>query len=97
MKLGLSSVFVLAVSGLSQAGRYCQPEDVCWPSPEQISAFSASLQPASSDCWGSFASVEEPGEYVDNLWYPEAPDRITVYELANLRNKVGSKSKNKLI
>ena len=25
---------------------------------------------------------------MDNLWYPEAPERITVYELANLRNKV---------
>ena len=88
MKLILSLVLLLCLSHSSLAGRYCQPEDLCWPTPEEISTFAASLNPSTSDCWGSFASAEEPGEYVDNFWYPEAPARITIYELANLRNKI---------
>ena len=79
---------LLGLSGSSRAGRFCQPEDVCWPTLEEISAFSSSLNPSQPDCWGSFASPDQPGEYVDNLWYPEAPDRLTIYELATLRNKV---------
>ena len=91
MKLSQSlttTVLLLGLSGSSLAGRFCQPEDACWPTLEEISAFAASLNPSQPDCWGSFASREEPGEYVDNLWYPEAPDRLTIYELATLRNKV---------
>ena len=88
MKPGLSWLLVLSLSHSSLAGRYCQPEDSCWPTQEEISTFAASLNPSTSDCWGSFASAEQPGEYVDNLWYPEAPDRMTIYEVANLRNKV---------
>ena len=91
MKLSQSlttAVLLLGLSGSSLAGRFCQPEDPCWPTLEEISAFAASLNPSQPDCWGSFASREEPGEYVDNLWYPEAPDRLTIYELATLRNKV---------
>ena len=81
-------LLLLGLSGSSLAGRFCQPEDACWPTLEEISAFASSLNPSQPDCWGSFASREEPGEYVDNLWYPEAPDRLTIYELATLRNKV---------
>ena len=90
MKLSLNTavLLLLAVSGSSLAGRFCQPEDPCWPTLEEISAFASSLNPSQPDCWGSFASADEPGEYVDNFWYPEAPDRMTIYELANLRNKV---------
>ena len=87
MKFPLATL-VLSLARSSMAAQYCQPEDSCWPTPEEISAFAASINPATSDCLGSFASAESPGEYVDNHWYPGAPDRITIYELANLRNKV---------
>ena len=40
------------------------------------------------ECYGPFLSAAEPGEPVDNLWYPDAPTQITPYELGNLRNKV---------
>ena len=87
MKFPLATL-VLTLARPSLAGQYCQPEDSCWPTQEEISAFAASINPATPECLGSFASVESPGEYVDNNWYPGAPDRITIYELANLRNKV---------
>ena len=81
------SLLVLTLAPSSLCGRYCQPYDSCWPSQDQISAFARSLS-----CGGSFATVDSPGEYVDNLWYSEVPDRITTYELATLRNKVGLSS-----
>ena len=36
--------------------------------------------------------MDEPGEPIQNLWYPEAPDEVTPYELANFRNKVDTRN-----
>ena len=33
---------------LAAAGRYCQPGDSCWPSPDQVEEFAASLTQVTS-------------------------------------------------
>ena len=72
---------------------YCQPGQDCWPTQEEVATFSSSLTASSSDpgdCLGlpTFCSVDQPGDPVLNLWYPEAPEYVTPYQLANLRNHV---------
>ena len=70
--------------------RYCQPGQDCWPTPEEIQEFVSSLsQPTvKPECFGPYFSKDEPGDLIDNLWYPEAPEKITPYDLGNFRNKV---------
>ena len=36
--------------------------------------------------------MDEPGEPIQNLCYPEAQDEVTAYELANFRNKVDTRN-----
>jgi FAD/FMN-containing dehydrogenase len=40
------------------------------------------------ECMGlpTFLSAEQQGDIIHNYWYPEVPEMITPYELANLRN-----------
>jgi len=42
------------------------------------------------ECMGlpTFSSLDKQGDLIHNYWYPEVPDMITPYKLANLRNKV---------
>ena len=81
------------MSTSSSLSRYCQPEDDCWPSADEVNTFSNSLSaiPDNDDCLGlpTFSSEAQQGDPIPNLWYPEAPEEITPYELANLRNRVG--------
>lgn len=44
------------------------------------------------ECFDPFYSLDEPGEPIQNLCYPEAPDEVTPYELANFRNKVDTRN-----
>jgi len=77
----------------SSSGNYCQPNEECWPTDDEVAIFSNSLSPVPDDdpqCLGlpTFASKTQQGNPIHNYWYPDAPEEITPYELANLRNKV---------
>ena len=82
--------FCSLLFSFSSASRYCQPQDECWPSADQVDKFSKSLSANNDDCLGlpTFSSVDHQGDPISNLWYPEAPEEITPYVLANLRNKI---------
>ena len=70
--------------------RYCQPDQECWPTPAEIQDFASSLSSSTinPECFGPFFSKDEPGDLIDNLWYADAPEQITPYDLGNFRNKV---------
>ena len=77
----------------SSSPPYCQPGDTCWPSQEEVETFASTLSPVpenDEECMGlpTFSSVEQQGDPILNSWYPEAPEEITPYQLANFRNKV---------
>lgn len=86
----ISFISCVAIFDIASSTRFCQPEEPCWPSQEEIQEFVASLTPSSVDeCgYGSFFSKDEPGPLVDNLWYADAPKQVTPYQLANFRNKI---------
>ena len=84
LQTGLSFLFL----GCVQCYRFCQPDDECWPTQNEIRDFVNSLSPPDAFCLGPFFSKDEPGPMIDNLWYPEAPDQVTPYQLGNFRNKI---------
>ena len=47
----------------SSAKDYCQPQDECWPTSEEVEQFKQYLTPTGEDCHGlpTFSSVDEPG------------------------------------
>merc|ERR1712142_472149 len=87
-------LIILFLSGLvSSSPPYCQPGDQCWPSQEEVEVFANTLSQVpdhDAECMGlpTFSSFDQQGDLMHNDWYPEVPEMITPYTLANLRNKV---------
>ena len=48
---------------VSSTKHYCQPEEECWPTSEEVEEFKKYLTPKHDDCYGfpTFSSVDEPG------------------------------------
>ena len=89
-KLQLLYICYFLILSSSCDARFCQPDQDCWPTESEIQEFVTSLTPATvkPECFGTYFSKDEPGDPVDNLWFPNAPKQITPYDIGNFRNKV---------
>lgn len=79
----------LCLPALNLAKTYCQPNDPCWPTQEEIDTFQESLSPASGDClrlFPTFTSEDHKGTVVWNQWFDGEGLFVTPWKMLNFRN-----------
>merc|ERR1719193_1700724 len=85
------SLLLLILPNIKGEGTpYCQPGESCWPTSDEIKAFSSVLSATDGSCMGlpSLSYPGNEGKPVRNFWYQEAPDPITPYQRPDLRQRL---------
>ena len=94
--LGRSIIFA-SWAALALGKNYCQPSDSsCWPTSQEIEEFKSSLSPPSGQClqdFPTYASKDEPGDPINNVWYSQMPEEMSPYDLINLRQYLEDKTR----
>lgn len=87
----LLSVWILTAL-IGSVVSYCKPNEECWPTEQEISAFEASLTTVNlTGCLPdvpTFTSADKQGPLMANVWYEDRPETITPFLLMNLRTYV---------